>query len=152
VGWAAGVRKTYRQDCVTVARRLRGGAAARSSAARGLVVAWQTTARGRRVGFGRLEARLSPGTRRHGVEGSGSDAWRPPCRLACDGAGSIDGRATRPYAPSVIVFVSGIYECVGCTESIPPSGLAEVAVGLVVTAVFLLPGVLLHRFLRNRGR
>jgi hypothetical protein len=52
----------------------------------------------------------------------------------------------------MIVVLSGIYECVGCTESIPPSGLGEVAVGLLFTAVFLLPGVLLHRFLRHRGR
>lgn len=52
----------------------------------------------------------------------------------------------------MIMIVSGIYECVGCTESIPASGPGEVAVGLVVTAVFLIPGVLLHRFLRHRGR
>jgi hypothetical protein len=64
----------------------------------------------------------------------------------------IDGRMGRTYAPAMIMIVSGIYECVGCTESMPPSGVGEVVVGLLVTAVFLVPGVLLHRFLRHRGR
>ncbi len=54
----------------------------------------------------------------------------------------------------MVAFVSGIYDCVGpvCGEYIPPSGPGEVAVGLIVTAIFLTPGVLLHRFLRSRGR
>jgi hypothetical protein len=52
----------------------------------------------------------------------------------------------------MVAIVSGFYECVGCAEAVPPSGLGELAIGLVVTAIFLAPGVLLHRFLRSRGR
>jgi hypothetical protein len=54
----------------------------------------------------------------------------------------------------MVAFVSGFYDCngPGCLEALPPSGLGELALGLVVTAIFLAPGVLLHRFLRSRGR
>ena len=54
----------------------------------------------------------------------------------------------------MVAIVSGFYDCNGpaCLDYFPPSGLGEVAIGLVVTAIFLAPGVLLHRFLRNRGR
>lgn len=54
----------------------------------------------------------------------------------------------------MVAFVSGLYDCNGarCLEYMPPSGLGELVLGLVVTAIFLAPGVLLHRFLRNRGR
>ena len=33
-----------------------------------------------------------------------------------------------------------------------PVGVGEVVAGLLVSAAFLVPGVLLHRFLRHRGR
>jgi hypothetical protein len=54
----------------------------------------------------------------------------------------------------MVAIVSGLYDCngPGCLEYMPPSGLGELALGLVVTAIFLAPGVLLHRFLRSRGR
>ncbi len=54
----------------------------------------------------------------------------------------------------MVTIVSGFYDCngPGCLEYLPPSGLGEVAIGLVVTAIFLGPGVILHRFLRSRGR
>ena len=54
----------------------------------------------------------------------------------------------------MVAIVSGLYECngQGCLEYMPPSGLGELALGLVITAIFLAPGVLLHRFLRSRGR
>jgi hypothetical protein len=54
----------------------------------------------------------------------------------------------------MVAIVSGLYDCngPGCLASMPPSGLGELAVGLVVTAIFLAPGVLLRRFLRSRGR
>jgi len=54
----------------------------------------------------------------------------------------------------MVAFASGIYDCVGpvCGEYLPPSGLGELAIGLIVSAIFLAPGVLLHRFLRSRGR
>lgn len=54
----------------------------------------------------------------------------------------------------MVAFVSGLYDCngPGCLAPMPPSGLGELALGLLVTAIFLAPGVLLHRFLRSRGR
>jgi hypothetical protein len=52
----------------------------------------------------------------------------------------------------MVAIVSGFYDCVGCAEYIPPSGLGELVIGLVVTAIFLAPGILLHRFLRSRDR
>jgi hypothetical protein len=54
----------------------------------------------------------------------------------------------------MVAIVSGIYDCngPGCLEYIPPSGPGELAIGLVVTAIFLAPGVILHRFLRSRRR
>ena len=54
----------------------------------------------------------------------------------------------------MVAIVSGFYDCngPGCLEYIPPSGPGELAIGLMVTAVFLAPGVLLHRFLRSLGR
>ena len=54
----------------------------------------------------------------------------------------------------MVAIVSGFYDCNGpaCMEYLPPSGPGEVAIGLLVTAIFLAPGVLLHRFLRSRGR
>ena len=54
----------------------------------------------------------------------------------------------------MVAIVSGFYDCNGpaCLEYIQPSGLGEVAIGLVVTVIFLAPGVILHRFLRSRGR
>jgi len=54
----------------------------------------------------------------------------------------------------MVAIVSGLYDCngPGCLEYIQPSGLEELAIGLVVSAIFMAPGVLLHRFLRSRGR
>ena len=48
----------------------------------------------------------------------------------------------------------GVFDCNGpaCGEYLPPSGLDQLAIGLVFSAIFLAPGVLLHRFLRSRGR
>jgi hypothetical protein len=54
----------------------------------------------------------------------------------------------------MVAIVSALY-CTGpaCLPYVPPpSGPGELALGLVVTAVFLAPGVVLHRFLRSRGR
>jgi hypothetical protein len=54
----------------------------------------------------------------------------------------------------MLAIVSGFYDCNGpvCGMSVPPSGLGELAIGLVVTAFALAPGIVLHRFLRQRGR
>ena len=51
-------------------------------------------------------------------------------------------------------IVSGIFDCIGpvCGAEVTPSGLGEVAIGLVFSAIMLAPGVLLHKFLRGRGR
>jgi hypothetical protein len=45
-----------------------------------------------------------------------------------------------------------INECNGCMEVVSPSGLGELATGLLVTMVALAPGFVLHRILRGRGR
>ena len=54
----------------------------------------------------------------------------------------------------MVAILSGIFDCVGpvCGAEVAPSGLDEVAIGLVFSALALAPGVLLHRFLRRRGR
>jgi hypothetical protein len=54
----------------------------------------------------------------------------------------------------MVALVSGLYDCNGpaCGQFLPPSGLGELALGLVISAVLLAPGILLHRFLRDRGR
>ena len=51
------------------------------------------------------------------------------------------------------LLIWGVFECnPACGGYLPPSGLDQVAIGLVFSAIFLAPGILLHRFLRSRGR
>ena len=54
----------------------------------------------------------------------------------------------------MVAFVSLIFDCNGpmCGQYTPPSGPGEVALGIIFSALALAPGVVLHRFLRRRGR
>lgn len=52
------------------------------------------------------------------------------------------------------LLIRGVFDCNGpaCGAYLPPAGLDQLAIGLGFSAIFLAPGILIHRFLRSRGR